>query len=73
MSFYIGTCPECKTIVAASLTHHKGKRLDCGECVEDMLLSGLDVSLTHADSVEIKACPASCKSNVERKKARQND
>jgi hypothetical protein len=60
MSFYVGKCPECKTLVAASLTHLNGKKLDCGECVEEMILCGLEVSLSDVESVGLKACPASC-------------
>ena len=51
--FYIGKCPECRTIVAGAVAESRYVAKD----VKEMIDNGLIVEKISAETVEIRSCP----------------
>ena len=58
MKFIIGTCTECKSIVAGSLD--MGTPEEKAEWIAGCLEHGLEISTVEEETIKLKQCEDSC-------------
>lgn len=56
--FIIGTCPECKSVVAGSLD--VGTNQERAEFIFEALECGLNVTKIEAETISLSACKPNC-------------